>query len=324
MKINKQFTKTHNFQSKDKTNKQSIQFVKSCIAFENEDKVLKSHTNVMGFSTLNISKEKALHTDENSRVTDKIYVSAGNKTEGRFHADFEVSPDKFVFEPAAKVDEETTVSIGCGKNINLSGFHIKSKLEAGLQANADLGAAVKFKVAEDEMDIGFKLGDRLELGTYEGISLDARTQNGTGANFTLKFEQGPQLGGAIGAGLKIDKKGIHGNLELDGSFGLFGTDLKGTFDIQYADVKHMVQVITCGPIGMAVSHVFKETSEVINKAKDKLHHKKAENQETSVSTEGNQEASVSAEENKETQISSEKNKEFPVNEILQEMRFFSL
>lgn len=285
MKINKQFTKTHNYQKKDKINKQSIQFAKSSLVFENEDKVVKSHTNVMGFSTLNVSKEKSLHSDENNRVTDKIYCSGGNKVEGRFHADFEVSPDKFVFEPAIKIDEETTASVGCSKEINMPGFHIRSKVEAGLQANADLGAAAKLKVAKDDIDIGFKIGDRLELGTYEGISLDARTANGTGVNMTVKLEQGPQLGGAIGAGIKIDKKGIHGNFELDGNFGIFGTDLKGTFDIQYADVNNLVNVVTSGPIGMAVSHVFHETSELIKKIKDKIHHKDT----------------VSPEENKETQ-----------------------
>jgi len=234
-----------------------VTYGRVCIDIKNTEDSFKSYAHAIGH------KDNSIKKGFDIKEYGEIALKGETKLEGKVKADIEVAPDSFMLNPAIRAETQNTAGIEAGKEIDLSGIHLNGKVEAGLQANADAGAEGVFHISSKEWEFGFKIADRVELGTYEGVRLSAVTERGSNVNVSVRLEQGPQLGGAVGAGIKIDREAIHGRLELDGNFGLFGTDLRASFTLRYDDVKHAIEniahAVIAGPLGMAVSRVFHRT-----------------------------------------------------------------
>ncbi|MEQ8221952.1 MAG: hypothetical protein ABRQ37_06585 [Candidatus Eremiobacterota bacterium] len=253
MHIRREILKKNNSEI-NKSKIRDIKYGRVSIDITHKGDSFKSDSHIIGHKDNSIAKRFKVR--ENSAIA----VKGETKIEGNVKADMEVSSDSFMINPALRAATENTAGIETWKEANFSGLHLDGKFEAGLQANADAGVEGVFHVSSKECEFGFKLADRIEFGTYEGVRLAASTSRGSDLHLNVKLEQGPQLGGAIGAGLKIDREAIHGRLELDGNFGLFGTDLKASFTLRYDDVKHavdkVVNAVIAGPLGIIASRIF--------------------------------------------------------------------
>lgn len=232
-----------------------IKYGRVCMHTEKEKDSFKSHNHIVGHMVKNITKGYEI------RENDKINFTGETRIEGKLKTDMELSHERCFLNPAITLAEQSNAGVsGLEKEMKLSGFKVMTRVEAGLQANVDAGAEGVFHVSSKLCEFGFKLADRIELGTYEGVNLSASTQRNSNVNLSIKLEQGPQFGGAIGAGIMITRESIHGRLELDGNFGIFGTDLRASFTLQYEDIKHALEnisnAIVAGPLGRAASMVF--------------------------------------------------------------------
>ena len=220
---------------------------------EEKEDSFKLNSHITAYTMKSMSKEFDM------QELGTLVLKGEARFKGKIKADIDVSPDRFLANPGVKFKQQNVVGMGLEKNINLPNIQIKGKIEAGLQANADCGAEGVFYISSKECEFGFKLADRIEFGTYEGTRLSASTRRGSNLDLTVRLEQGPQFGGAIGAGIKIDREAIHGRLELDGNFGLFGTDIKTSFTLRYDDVKYavdkVVNAVIAGPLGIVVSRI---------------------------------------------------------------------
>ncbi|MEQ8190042.1 MAG: hypothetical protein ABRQ39_18875 [Candidatus Eremiobacterota bacterium] len=228
-----------------------------CTDIEKKEDSFKSTSHITGHTGESVIKEFDMKEYGN------IALKGETKFKGKVKSDMEISHDRFLLNPAIKLKQQNIAGLEIGKDIKISDIQIHGTIEAGVQANADTGIEGVFHVSSKECEFGFKLADRIEFGTYEGVKLSAFTQRGSNVNVSVRLEQGPQLGGAVGAGIKIDREAIHGRLELDGNFGLFGTDLRASFTMRYDDIKHAMEniahTVIAGPLGMAVSRVLHGT-----------------------------------------------------------------
>ncbi len=239
----------------------------------------KSNSHIAGHTMRSMSKEFDM------KGFGSMILKGEAKFKGKIKADMDVSPDRFLANPAIRLKQQNVAGIEVGKNIDLPHIRINGTAEAGLQANVDCGAEGIVHISSRECEFGFKLADRIEFGTYEGVKLAASTERGSKFNLNVRLEQGPQFGGAIGAGIKIDREAIHGKLELDGNFGLFGTDIKASFTLRYDDVKHavdkVVNAVIAGPLGMIASRIF-HRAEQDDKLQGKYTPQKEDNKEHDV------------------------------------------
>jgi len=184
-----------------------------------------------------------------AELSSRFEGEAKAEAEAELKGDIEISKDRFKVESKAKALAEADASIGVGGEIKTKDGHMKGQVRTGVEAIADAEASSTIDITKDSAEVRGRLGAMADVGAYVKVEGEAKTKAGSGLSFMAKGGEG--VGAMAGGGFKVDKEGVHVDLELGAKLAL-GGKIKLAADFKYEDMKKpefIAGSMIGGPIG---------------------------------------------------------------------------